>query len=188
MPNWSRARRESSSSSEIITHSLDDYEQVIGGKTASADTHLGPARRHRRRCRQPAVDALTTWAWELGHGVPDGRRRARPRRDEETIGKPAGSDIREGTFTGPVLRAVSGPEGEKVTKLLATGRPYDDATVDEVIALVRDGGHIDAALESAKTRVTIAELALATLPASKPRAILESLGAYLLERVEAARG
>jgi hypothetical protein len=33
----------------------------------------------------------------------------------------------------------------------------------------------------------VADSALAGLPASKPREILERLGAYLLERVEAAR-
>jgi geranylgeranyl pyrophosphate synthase len=75
-----------------------------------------------------------------------------------------------------------------VTALLATGRPYSDETVNEVIALVRDGGHVDTALDIAKTRLTIAESALATLPTSQTKSILESLGNYLLARVEAARG
>jgi geranylgeranyl pyrophosphate synthase len=87
-----------------------------------------------------------------------------------------------------VLRAVSGPHGERVRELLESGRPYGDETVAEVISLVRDGGHVDAALETAATRLTIAESALATLPKSKPKEILEGLGAFLLARVEAARG
>jgi len=107
--------------------------------------------------------------------------------DEDAIGKPAGSDIREGTFTGPVLRAVNGPDGDRVRELLETRRPYSDETVAEVIDLVKGGGHVDHALETAKTRLTIAESALATLPKSKPKSILESLGVYLLERVDAAR-
>ena len=171
-----------------LSHSLDDYQQVIGGKTASlirTSARLGAMAADADR---QTVEALSTWAWELGMVFQIADDALDLVADEETIGKPAGSDIREGTFTGPVLRAVNGPDGEKVRGLLGTGRPYDDVIVNEVIALVRDGGHVDAALETAKTRVTIAESALATLPTSKPRDILESLGNYLLERVEASRG
>jgi geranylgeranyl pyrophosphate synthase len=136
---------------------------------------------------QPVVDALSTWAWEVGMVFQIADDALDLVADEETIGKPAGSDIREGTFTAPVLRAVAGPDGHLVTELLATGRPYQDETVAEVIRLVREGGHVDAALETATTRLAVADSALAGLPASKPREILERLGAYLLERVEAAR-
>jgi geranylgeranyl pyrophosphate synthase len=134
------------------------------------------------------VEALSTWAWELGMVFQIADDALDLVADEETIGKPAGSDIREGTFTGPVLRAVNGPHGDRVRQLLETGRPYTDETVNEVIRMVREGGHVDAALETASTRLTIAESALATLPKSKPKEILDDLGAYLLERVEAARG
>ena len=75
----------------------------------------------------------------------------------------------------------------KVRELLESGRPYSDETVNAVIDIVREGGHIDAALETAATRLTIAESALATLPQSKPRSIMEGLGEYLLARVESAR-
>ena len=171
-----------------LTHSLDDYQQVIGGKTASlirTSARLGAMAADADR---QTVEALSTWAWELGMVFQIADDALDLVADEETIGKPAGSDIREGTFTGPVLRAVNGPDGERVRELLGADRPYDDATVNEVIALVRDGGHVDAALDTARTRVTIAESALATLPKSKPRDILESLGNYLLERVAASRG
>lgn len=170
-----------------LTHSLEDYQQVIGGKTASlirTSARLGAMAADADR---ETVEALSTWAWELGMVFQIADDALDLVADEETIGKPAGSDIREGTFTGPVLRAVNGADGEKVKALLTTGRPYDDATVEEVIELVRDGGHVDAALESAKTRVATAESALAGLPDSKPKDILKSLGTYLLQRVEAAR-
>jgi hypothetical protein len=43
-------------------------------------------------------------------------------------------------------------------------------------------------MKTAAARLRVAETALATLPASQPKDILESLGGYLVERVEAARG
>jgi heptaprenyl diphosphate synthase len=170
-----------------LTHSLEEYQQVIAGKTASLIRTSARLGAMAIDADEPVVEALSTWAWEVGMVFQIADDALDLVADEETIGKPAGSDIREGTFTGPVLRAVSGPHGARVREILGAGRPYSDGAVAEVISLVREGGHIDAALQTAATRLTIAEAALATLPRSKPREILERLGAYLLERVESAR-
>jgi geranylgeranyl pyrophosphate synthase len=135
----------------------------------------------------PVVEALSTWAWEVGMVFQIADDALDLVADEETIGKPAGSDIREGTFTGPVLGAVSGPDGDRVREILRKKHPYSDEDVAEVISLVKEGGHVDSALANAATRLAIADAALAALPESKPKEILEHLGGYLLERVEAAR-
>jgi heptaprenyl diphosphate synthase len=171
-----------------LSHSLEEYQQVIGGKTASLITTSARLGAMAVDADRPVVEALSTWAWEVGMVFQIADDALDLVADEETIGKPAGSDIREGTFTGPVLRAVSGPHGDRVREILGADRPYRDDAVAEVISLVREGGHVDAALETAATRLTIADAALATLPRSKPREILERLGAYLLERVDSARG
>lgn len=170
-----------------VTHSLEDYQQVIGGKTASLIRTSARLGAMAADADQRTVEALSTWAWEVGMVFQIADDALDLVADEETIGKPAGSDIREGTFTGPVLRAVAGPDGARVEEILASGRPYSDEAVAEVIALVRQGGHVDAALETAATRLTIADAALGTLPKSQPKETLERLGSYLLERVETAR-
>lgn len=170
-----------------LTHTLDDYQQVIGGKTASLIRTSARLGAMAAEADKKTVEALSTWAFEVGMVFQIADDALDLVADEETIGKPAGSDIREGTFTGPVLRAVKGPDGERVRELLESGHPYDDETVAEVIDLIKRGGHIDIALDTARTRLTIAESALATLPKSKPKSILEGLGVYLLERVDAAR-
>jgi len=170
-----------------LAHSLEDYQQVIGGKTASLIRTSARLGAMASDAEKPVIEALSTWAWEVGMVFQIADDALDLVADEQTIGKPAGSDIREGTFTGPVLRAVAGQEGSRLTELLGSGRPYDDATVNEVIALVRDGGHIEAALQTATARLKIADSALATLPPSDHREILEKLGAYLLDRVDAAR-
>lgn len=171
-----------------LSHSLEDYQQVIGGKTASLIRTSARLGAMAVDADKPVVEALSTWAWEVGMVFQIADDALDLVADEETIGKPAGSDIREGTFTGPVLRAVAGEHGERVREILRAGRPYSDEVVAAVISLVKEGGHVDAALQTAATRLTIAEAALATLPKSKPREILERLGAYLLDRVDSARG
>jgi heptaprenyl diphosphate synthase len=170
-----------------VDHGVSEYEQVIDGKTASlirTSARLGAMAAD----AEPAVvDALSDWAWELGMVFQIADDALDLVADEETIGKPAGSDIREGKFTMPVLQALSGPSGARVRELLAANHPYADDVVNEVIAIVREGGFIDVSLSEATRRLEKASAALAVIPDGEPKRILEGLGDYLLGRVESAR-
>lgn len=171
-----------------FTHSFEDYEKVIGGKTASlvkTSARLGALAAD---ADDSVVEALSTWAWEVGMVFQIADDALDLVADGETIGKPAGSDIREGTYTMPVLAAAQSTDGARVRELLSPGIPFADETVEEVIDLVRTGGHIDDALDSARARLRVAEDALQTLPAGLPKDILSELGVFLLARVERARG
>ncbi|MEA1903656.1 MAG: polyprenyl synthetase family protein [Actinomycetota bacterium] len=170
-----------------LSHSIEEYEQVIGGKTASlmrTSARLGAMAADAER---PAVDALSTWAWEVGMVFQIADDALDLVADEATIGKPAGSDIREGTFTAPVLLAAQGPDGERIKEILISDGPLADESVEEVIDLVRDGGFVDQALTAATARLAVADAALASLPDSEARRILEKLGTYLVDQVDAAR-
>jgi geranylgeranyl pyrophosphate synthase len=59
--------------------------------------------------------------------------------------------------------------------------------VNEVIDIVRAGGHIETALTEARRRLEIASDALTGLPDVEARKVMETLGSYLLERVDAAK-
>ncbi len=170
-----------------LDHSIDEYNEVIGGKTASlirTSARLGAAAAD---APQPIVDALAEWAWEVGMVFQIADDALDLVADEETIGKPAGSDIREGTFTAPVLLAAQGPSGDRIRELLSAPMPYSDEAVGEIISIVRTGGYIDKALSDASRRLDTASRALDRLPNGEARSILETLGSYLLNRVEAAR-
>ncbi|MGH8945683.1 MAG: polyprenyl synthetase family protein, partial [Acidimicrobiia bacterium] len=170
-----------------MSHTMKDYLEVIGGKTASlirTSARLGAMAAD----ADPAVvEALSVWAWEVGMVFQIADDALDLVADEETIGKPAGSDIREGTFTAPVLLAAAGPGGDRIRDLLGRGRPYPDETVDEVIRMVRTGGHVEETLQSAGKRLEKASRALAEIPESEAHRVLEQLGDYLLHRVEAAQ-
>lgn len=170
-----------------FTHSIEDYEKVIGGKTASLVRTSARLGAMAADADAEVVEALSTWAWEVGMVFQIADDALDLVADEETIGKPAGSDIREGTFTMPVLTAAVGSDGDRIRELLGIGPPYAEETVNEVIHLVRSGGHVDAALESAHKRLEIARNALSGLPEGEARDILETLGTFLLARVDAAR-
>ncbi len=170
-----------------LNHGIDEYHQVIGGKTASLIRTSARLGAMAADADPDVVENLATWAWEVGMVFQIADDALDLVADQETIGKPAGSDIREGTFTAPVLLAAAGPDGDRVRALLRGGSPYDDSTVDEVIRIVRGGGFIDVALEEASNRLKVADDALKGLPDGRPREILESLGRFLLTRVDSAR-
>lgn len=171
-----------------LTHTIEEYHQVIGGKTASLVRTSARLGAMAADADDDVVAALSTWAWEVGMVFQIADDALDLLADEETIGKPAGSDIREGTFTAPVLMAVAGPNGHRVMELLGEGIPYDDETVEEVIDIVRSGGFVDRSLQDAITRLDAADRALNSVPDTEARRILQSLGSFLVERVESARG
>ena len=170
-----------------LSHSIADYHEVIGGKTASLIRTSARLGAMAADADEATVEALSTWSWEVGMVFQIADDALDLVADEETIGKPAGSDIREGTFTAPILMASAGPGGTRIHEILGSGMPFGDEAVDEVIEIVRDGGYIDLTLESAMARLDDATAALAKLPECEARDVLQTLGTYLLDRVQAAR-
>jgi heptaprenyl diphosphate synthase len=170
-----------------LDHGVAEYEQVIAGKTASLIRTSARLGAMASDADDQVVEALSRWAWELGMVFQIADDALDLVADEETIGKPAGSDIREGKFTMPVLEALAGSSGDRVRELLGSTHPYPDTVVREVIDIVRSGGHVDSSLTEATRRLDLASEALVGIPEGEPKQILESLGAYLLSRVDAAR-
>jgi heptaprenyl diphosphate synthase len=170
-----------------LDHGVVEYEKVIAGKTASLIRTSARLGAMAANAEDDVVDALSDWAWEVGIVFQIADDALDLVADDETIGKPAGSDIREGKFTIPVLEALDGAEGTRVRNLLESARPYRDEVVSEVIDIVRIGGHVDTSLTEAARRLELASKALASLPDGRPRQILETLGSYLVERVDQAK-
>ena len=134
-----------------------------------------------------AVEAVSRWALEAGMAFQITDDVLDLVATEEFLGKPAGSDIGEGTFTLPVLYALEGPDGAEVRRLLAADRPYPPETVARVIDLARSRGHVERALQVAREHTDDAAAALEALPRKPVAEVLQSLGEYSIGRVEAAR-
>ena len=170
-----------------LAHGPDGYHTVIGGKTASlirTSARLGAMTGSADR---EAIEAISEWAWEMGMVFQITDDVLDLIADEAFLGKPAGSDIGEGTFTLPVLLAAQGPDGARITELLEGGHPYDQDTITEVIGLTVEGGYIDAVLDQAVERIRIAEKAAQRIPNNPLMDVLHNLDQYLLDRVESAR-
>lgn len=107
--------------------------------------------------------------------------------DEKTLGKPVGSDLREGIVTLPVLiyaeQTRDAPALRRLWEYRADGVNRLSA-VDEVVAAVRDSSAIEAARAEARAIAGRAEEALTGLPASPARDILADLAATAVRRTD----
>lgn len=164
-----------------LDHGLAEYERIIYQKTASLIRTAARLGAIAAGAEPVVVEAVSTWAAEVGMVFQIADDALDLSATSRELGKPAGSDIREGKFTMPVLLALEGPDGERVRKLLDQPHPYPDQTVEEVIDLV--GSFVSESLEVARWRLTVATAALQPLPSGEGRSTLERLGRYLVERV-----
>lgn len=169
-----------------LDHGIDEYEAVISRKTASLIRTSARLGAMAADAEPDTVEAITSWAHEVGMVFQLADDVLDLVSTTEEIGKPAGSDIREGKFTMPLLLALSGSEGDRIRKLLSEDQPYRQETVDEVIELVRAGGHVEATLAEARRRLRKADASAARLPDVPARQVLDGLGRYLVTRVEDA--
>ncbi len=104
--------------------------------------------------------------------------------DEGTLGKPVGSDLKEGKLTLPLIYLMRDGESrhrELVRNALHEGN-LDASACDEIIKLVREYGTADRALEKAHDYARKARACLSNFPACKSRDALMSIPDYIVER------
>ncbi|HVF32783.1 MAG TPA: polyprenyl synthetase family protein [Acidimicrobiales bacterium] len=99
---------------------------------------------------------------------------------DEDLGKPAGQDLVEGTYSLPVLRALAHPEvGDELRPLL--GRPLDPLEMDKARAVVRASGGVESALGEARRYADRAAAALVPLGEHPVARALADAGHTLLD-------
>ena len=101
--------------------------------------------------------------------------------DEAQLGKPAGSDLRQGLITLPILCYLERVEDDAPVHAVLSGQ-RDEAHVRAAIGAVCSSGAIEAALAEARAYARRSQEALTTLPDNASRHTLCSLADYVVER------
>jgi heptaprenyl diphosphate synthase len=171
-----------------LDQGLDGYFRVVELKTASLIRTSARLGAMAGAASDQEVEAASRWGHEVGMVFQLTDDVLDLVATEEFLGKPAGSDIGEGTFTLAVLYALEGPGRAEIRSLLESGKPHAPETVARVIELVRAGGHVEQALAEVDRRIAAARAAMADLPDGAIPDVFRRLGDYLVERVETARG
>jgi len=98
-------------------HSTEDYMKVIEGKTASLIRTSAKLGAMAAECDENTTKAISNWAWHSGLIFQITDDILDLSSNSETLGKEAGKDILEGTYTLPVLIALS-ENKQKIKKIL----------------------------------------------------------------------
>jgi len=103
---------------------------------------------------------------------------------ESTLGKPVGSDLKEGKLTLPLIYLMRDgkPQHRELVRNALQNRTLDAETRDTIIQLVRDYGTADRVLEKAHNYGSKAKACLEAFPPSKAREALMSIPEYIVER------
>ncbi len=158
---------------------VDDYLQIAEAKTASLFSQAARIGAHLARAPQTMVESMYRLGFEIGIGfqiVDDLLDVIGP---EELIGKPVGSDIREGS---PALPTVLGlPHLPALRSAFLDPEPDADA-IDRAIDELRNSEVLAEVRRIATGRIHVAREQIHLLPASEYRDGLDELSEMLLER------
>jgi geranylgeranyl pyrophosphate synthase len=101
--------------------------------------------------------------------------------DEALLGKPAGSDLRQGLITLPTLCYLERAEDDSPVNAVLSGQ-RDEEHVRAAIEAICSSGAIEASLAEARAHARRSQEALATLPDNVSRQMLYALAEYVVER------
>ena len=103
--------------------------------------------------------------------------------DEKVLGKPVGSDLRQGIITLPTLiYGEISPDDPGLRNLLEGKRAINEEQVSRLVKAIRESPAIDLAFDLAAQFVQRGLLSLRKQPASPERQSLEKLAEYIVQR------
>ena len=162
---------------------VGDYLQRIGGKTASLFGTACEGGAIISSAPEPWIEALRDYGFNLGMAFQMVDDILDFTGDEAAMGKPVGSDLREGTLTLPSLLLLEDDpsRGNPVRRLFAARRGRD-RLLSEALAAVHASNVLGRSMTVASEFGDRALAALAPLPDSDARRTLHELVGYVLNR------
>ncbi len=161
----------------------DDYYYRIFAKTASLFQSAAETGAILSGVSEEVVQALRTYgnsfgmAFQIVDDVLDFIG------DESTMGKAAGSDLRQGTLTLPTFYFLQNdPRAADLVAIVQRARANGGGGIEQAIALIRDSDAIEAAKAEAHQFVAQAHASLSILPATPARDALASLADFVVDR------
>lgn len=160
---------------------LRRYDQRIHAKTASLFSAATEAAAV--LCSAPEAEARTLrdYGHYLGMGFQIIDDVLDFEGEEEVLGKPVGSDLREGIVTLPALYYLRAhPEDGRIAAAVRDGA--HDETVRQVVSAVCRSGATGQAMDRARQFVAQSQAALTALPEGEPRNAMHALAEYTISR------
>jgi geranylgeranyl pyrophosphate synthase len=182
----------------------EDYERRITGKTAALFATSAETGAILSGCTEPEIAAARHYGLALGRAFQVVDDVLDFTSTEADLGKPVGSDMRQGNLTLPVMHFAQAHPAEwhtwveRIPQLVKdseytfgeapedsgkrSGTPAHEAAFQELIARIAQSDAIATALGRAEAYAREAQRALALLPDSPTRALLLDLAEYAVIR------
>ena len=163
-----------------LNHSIDDYMKVIEGKTASLIRTSAKLGTIASNADEEVVEALSNWGWNCGIIFQISDDLLDLTSTSEVLGKPAGNDLLEGTYTLPVLIALN-QNKEKFSEILQ-GISEGKIEVTEVLKEFKDPQIISETKDVINRYYNKSVEAIYNLKNHELFRVLENINSYLINR------
>lgn len=160
-----------------VSRNLDHYLRTISGKTAALFEAAARIGALLGGLDGSAESAVASFGRSFGMAFQVADDLLDLTASEEELGKPPGSDLREGVYNLPVIWAIENRPG--LTGLLGS----TDVDVDEVRKIILETGAFDRAVQLASSHAQDALGHLTTMEHRPPRDALENLTRLVVERI-----
>ena len=161
---------------------IQNYLARIGGKTASLFTTAAEGGAVLGNCPEAQVDALRVYGYSLGMAFQIVDDILDFTGDEALMGKPVGSDLREGTVTLPGLLLIEKFPKDNPIKRFFLAKRDRESRLEDAIAMIREAGVLETSMDMARDYVRRANDAINILPDTDSRHCMIALGQYVLTR------
>ena len=102
--------------------------------------------------------------------------------DEKTIGKPAGSDIKQGVITLPVIWALKNSPKKERLAAIVSNKMMTETELSEALTIVRDSDGIPYSKQKVQEYIRLAKSAIPDESKPELKKSFESLADYILKR------
>jgi geranylgeranyl pyrophosphate synthase len=161
---------------------IQNYLWRIGGKTAALIANATEGGAVLGGCSESVVEAMRSYGYSIGMAFQIVDDLLDYIGDEALMGKPVGSDLREGTVTLPGLLLLERYPIDNPIKKFFTARRGREERLQEAIEMVRSTDVVDRSMDIAKDYIRRANEALSILPDSDTVRSLRDIGEYVLNR------
>ena len=161
---------------------IQNYLSRIGGKTASLFTTAAEGGAVLGNCPESQVDALRVYGYSLGMAFQITDDILDFTGDEALMGKPVGSDLREGTVTLPGLLLIEKFPKDNPIKRFFLAKRDREARLQDAITAIREAGVLETSMDMARDYVRRGIEALDVMPLNDARRSLVEIGDYVLTR------
>ncbi len=161
--------------------SREDYFQRIYAKTASlfeAAAHMATI----LSSEDPdEIEALKQYGYQIGMAFQIVDDILDFTGEQATVGKPVGSDLRQGLFTLPAIHYLESHPDDPDLQAVLKGA-YTEEQINRVVNAIRTGEEVKKAMDEAREFVHRSLESLATMPGGEEQQALAELANYIIDR------